>query len=404
METDWHIAGFDEVERQLVKLRPYLPDGDSTVKEHNGNVCGSSRMYEKCFPDEHCAPSDGGDESLLSLVNVGGSSNSTPLCGSSVSSSWFEFTDTVVSVSIRHQYQFLGKGAHSTVYRGTITDHAHQNEVRTVAVKVTRLQFVCPGDIDHLIRILRLGKSICHSCFIRCFYIGLPQVKDGQREEIKLYEALELASGGTLDTLLKKEERLSENVVRRILVNILGVLKHLHDEVGVVHNDVKPLNILLVAGESKNDVRYKLSDIDAMCAINPSRFGDDVRITGDANMEGSERLCGTPLYMSPESCRGVYSLPANDIWSVGVMTYQLSTGRLPWGQLELQVPSMILHGFRRVGDSSFGPILDEFNPDYVSTYSDELKDFVRCCLTKEASDRPSASTLLRHPFISASVT
>ncbi|ESL06584.1 protein kinase [Trypanosoma rangeli SC58] len=318
----------------------------------------------------------------------------------------FEFVDQENSVVLTHGYDLLGKGAHSNVYRGTLCVTTVSGVTRyDAAVKINRLNMSSVAEVDRWMRLVQLWRSVKHPCLTYCYYVGLPPM-EGDEEVISIYGAYEMMLGGTLDASLKREERFSEDVVRVILLDVLQALYYLHDELGVVHNDVKPQNILLVMDEATRQVRHKLADFDLMCPITFSS-SEMVLSTGPildrGGCDADELTYGTPPYMSPESCRGFPFLPKNDIWSVGILTYQLSTGRLPWSPLELCVPSMILHGYRQDSSNLFGPSLEEFEKDFCHVYSEELKDLVRICLADEASRRPTAAALLQHPFLRSSV-
>ncbi|KEG09279.1 protein kinase [Trypanosoma grayi] len=423
MEENWRRLSFDDVICRLYQLRSHLSLTNNTEEPHrktevvsNSSLnCVDSSIHDvpivssalaaaaACDHDDNIENAEDDNGGLFALLTVDDGIDSTLQENYERCQSPLEFVSQDGSVVITRAHKLLGRGAYSEVYHGTLSVAAPKEERYLVAVKVSHMQVISVDEIDRWIRMLSLRKTIIHPCIIHCYYIGLLDA-ESETKVIRMYAALELSSGGTLDLVLKKKERLMENTIRTILSHILSALSYLHETIGVVHNDVKPHNILLVMNQEDNDVRYKLSDFDAICKVSSTQTitgSVTPPISSGVKQEGEEGVYGTPLYMSPESCRGKPFLPGNDVWSVGILTYQLSTGRLPWGPLEAQVPSLILHGYRQAYSGGFGPILDEFEQGVGHAYSKELKDMVRACLAKSPGERPSASALLQHPFFSS---
>jgi serine/threonine protein kinase len=117
-------------------------------------------------------------------------------------------------------------------------------------------------------------------------------------------------------------------------------------------------------------------------------FGTSLLMPGlRNNVVEVPKLVGTPWYMAPENIRSLYS-PTSDIWSLGIVTYQLLCGVLPFeGQYITQVWRGILEK---------EPELDGMLWEGVS---EDAKDFVKACLQKDHIYRPSALEALRHPWL-----
>jgi len=131
-------------------------------------------------------------------------------------------------------------------------------------------------------------------------------IHDGQ-----LLIASEYASGGTLESkVFQHGQGLDWKSAVRMVSGIVAGLSHLHG-VGIVHRDLKPANILLQAGIPR------LTDFGISSLLRTTRSTRSAR--------------GTPAYMSPESWNGKCSVQA-DIWSVGVILYEMLTGTLPFPQ------------------------------------------------------------------------
>lgn len=402
-ESEWREWGFQEALRFFTQIRSRgveRIDADTTLLEATHHV-----STEHCDTESFKLATADETECLFSLVKIDDDKNeSSTFEALGVSSGSFKFVHEKHSVVFTHKHELLGKGGYSKVYRGTLcVEAAGSGEKHTVAVKVTRLRLNSIDEIDRWTRVIRLWQTAVHPCLVYCHYIGVSPL-DGVKGDATMYTVLEMASNGSLDALLKKKERFTEDAIRTILLDLLDGLAYLHNEIGVVHNDIKPQNILLIMDESSQRVRYKLSDFDAMCPVSStlsSTTSNKTMMVNEPKADLEARVYGTPAYMSPESCRGLPFLPANDVWSVGILTYQLSTGRLPWRPLELQVSSMILYGYRQHLTDHFGPTLDEFEQNTACVYSNELKDLVKVCLSEKASERPSVSKLLSHPFFSS---
>jgi serine/threonine protein kinase len=123
--------------------------------------------------------------------------------------------------------------------------------------------------------------------------------------------AMELATGAELSRYTRANRLLPEAVVLRIIARVAGALAHAHAR-GVVHRDLKPANVRIDLGED----RVKLLD-----------FG--VARLEDAAVTRTGVTLGTPAYMAPEQLTGDHADARSDIYALGVMMYELLSGRLP---------------------------------------------------------------------------
>ncbi|MFL5359248.1 protein kinase domain-containing protein [Archangium sp.] len=142
----------------------------------------------------------------------------------------------------------------------------------------------------------------------------------GQTEDGALFIAMEFVPGQDLHTVLSKEGPLPEARIVRVVSQVLSALYDAHNA-GVIHRDLKPENIMVEQRRNEPDF-VKVLDF-GIAKIQDSE-GDGPALTRTGF------VCGTPEYMSPEQARGSTLDHRSDLYAVGVILYQLLTGRLPF--------------------------------------------------------------------------
>jgi len=142
----------------------------------------------------------------------------------------------------------------------------------------------------------------------------------GQAEDGSLYIAMEFVSGRDLHDILSKEWPLPEARVVRIVSQVLSALQDAH-LAGVIHRDLKPENIMVEQRRGEPDF-VKVLDFGIAKVQDTSEDGPALTRAGF--------VCGTPEYMSPEQARGAQLDARSDLYAVGVILYQLTTGLLPF--------------------------------------------------------------------------
>jgi eukaryotic-like serine/threonine-protein kinase len=194
----------------------------------------------------------------------------------------------------------LGGGGMGTVYK------AHDREVdRVVALKVIRAELA--GDSNILARFkqeLILARKITHKNVIRIFDLG--------RASGTRFITMEYVEGEDLRSLVKKEGRPAPQVAVEIMQQVCNALEAAHAE-GIVHRDLKPQNIM----------------VDAQRKVYVMDFGI-ARSVGSEGMTMTGELVGTPDYMSPEQVRGEHVDCRSDIFSLGIIFYELLSGKMPY--------------------------------------------------------------------------
>ncbi len=143
----------------------------------------------------------------------------------------------------------------------------------------------------------------------------------GQAEDGALFIAMEFVPGQDLHQVLTREWPLPESRVVRIVSQVLSALSDAHGA-GVIHRDLKPENIMVE--QRRNDGDF-VKVLDFGIAKITDSSGEDVPALTRAGF-----VCGTPEYMSPEQARGAQLDHRSDLYAVGVILYQLTTGLLPF--------------------------------------------------------------------------
>eukprot|EP00919_Chromeraceae_sp_WS-2016_P048052 GHVR01113856.1.p1 GENE.GHVR01113856.1~~GHVR01113856.1.p1 ORF type:complete len:393 (-),score=80.43 GHVR01113856.1:488-1666(-) len=271
----------------------------------------------------------------------------------------FDPKDIMFDVSI-----VLGKGISGAVLKGV-----HEPTGTPLAVKVVALDSKTSRDhVRH-----DLAESIVLG--VKCPNLIQFYVAHFDASSTCVYIAMEYMDLGSLHDLqvsLRKSGHaatLPEHLLANVLMQSLIGLNVLHSN-DCIHRDIKPHNILI---NSQGEV--KLTD-----------FGISKSLD---TMSICNTFVGTQLYMSPErvTCDD-YSYSA-DIWSFGLLVFELSTGALPWANASS--PASFYNALLKKNIPKL-PQNDDFD------FSDELCNLVECCLCRDASERWTAGQLLTHPF------
>ncbi len=196
----------------------------------------------------------------------------------------------------------LGKGGMGSVYRGF--DPAIS---RAVAIKAISKTSLGEDDLKHIMQRFRHEAQAVG----RLVHPRIVQIYDYGEDDDVAYIVMELVNGKTLAQHLQQEAGYELREVGEIIRQLLDGLGHAH-AAGVIHRDVKPANLLI-----NSDGRIKVSDF-GIARIETSQLTQ----IGD--------VLGTPHYMAPEQFLGIDIGLQADLYSVGVITYELLTGRKPF--------------------------------------------------------------------------
>lgn len=273
-----------------------------------------------------------------------------------------------VAAAVGPQYEIddeIGRGGMSVVYRAR-----DRRLNRPVAIKVLPPELAHdPAIRARFTREAQTSAQLSHAHIVPIYDVG-------EREGLA-YFVMAIVSGGNLAMLLTREPRQPVEEVRRLLCEIADALAYAHLR-GVIHRDIKPDNILLDEATG----RVLVTDFGIARAIEASTR---LTVTGIA--------VGTPAYMSPEQAVGDREIDGrSDLYSLGVLGYQMLTGRLPFNAGN----SMALL-LKHVAEPP--PPIGELRPDAPRA----LREAIERSLMKSPEDRWPTVAAMREALLSERV-
>jgi serine/threonine protein kinase len=247
----------------------------------------------------------------------------------------------------------LGGGGMAQVYL------AHDEVLgRDVALKILRQQYADEEFVERFKREAKNAAALNHPNIVQVY-------DQGQTEDDTHYIAMEYVPGETLKSRITREGRLDPGEAAGIASRVADALSVAHER-GIVHRDIKPQNVLLTpAGEAK------------VVDFGIARAASAKTVT-ETNL-----VLGTAAYMSPEQVSGERVGPASDLYSLGVVLYEMLTGELPY-----QAEDPIATAMKHLDEPSRHP--REANPEVPEA----LDALTTKLLAKKPEDRyPGAAEL-----------
>lgn len=244
----------------------------------------------------------------------------------------------------RYQLEdFIGQGGMSLVYRAVDIRTGH-----SVAVKILKSEY--NSDKEFLERFQREAQAaslMSHHNIVNLLDVGV----EGEYR----YLVLEYVSGSTLKDVIRQKGRLSTATAIQITVRILSALQHAHDN-GIIHRDIKPQNVLI-----HSDGHVKVAD-----------FGI-ARMINAFTISKGDTVVGSVHYSSPEQAMGGVVEATSDIYSTGVVMYEMLTGRVPF-----------------VGDTPVSVAMQHINdaPPPITDYAPETPPAVVAVVMKALAKNP----------------
>jgi len=263
----------------------------------------------------------------------------------------------------------IGGGGMALVYK------AHDILLnRNVAVKILRQQFVHDEEfVRRFRREAQAAASLSHPNIVSVYDVG--------QQDDTHYIVMEYVEGRNLNDIIKERAPLQPEEAVRIAAQICDALDHAHNN-QIIHRDIKPHNILI----GKNG-RVKVTDFGIARAVTSSTITQTGSVVGSVH------------YLSPEHAKGVVTGEKSDLYSLGVVLYQMVTGRLPFlGESPISVALKHLQdGFEEprkvnphIPQSLENVILRAMrkNPGERYASAREMLDDLETCLSPERLDEP----------------
>lgn len=352
------VNNSSEVSLQDLRLSPSVGQG---VQQHG--KAKRQTVISSYSPTKSSNSSEGG---LASLPT-------TPLASTTASNS-LKDKDLV-------HLRDLGAGNY-----GEVLKVFHVPLQKTMARKIVTIDAKLTAQTQ-IIRELRIMHE-CHSPYIVEFYGAY------LRSNTAVVLCMEYCNCGSIDKLanLLVDKEFPLLVLKNLLFSILSGLNYLYETHKIIHRDIKPSNVLMThKGE------FKLCD-----------FGVSRELTNSVAL--ADTFVGTSTYMSPERIQGnLYSLKS-DVWSMGLLLYEVASGYSPWTDIPVgkgsgkrgvktQGPEGILDLLQRIVNEKSPSLLNKTNQFTSEVFDTDMCRFIDKCLIKDESQRPHPQELLNEPFL-----
>ncbi len=259
--------------------------------------------------------------------------------------------------------RLVGRGGMGEVYEAADAELGG-----TVAVKTLRPELSSnEAFVARFRREVQLARRVTHSNICRVFDVGY----DNSDGHSRAFLTMEFLDGETLTHYMHREKRAEPRQVARLVEQIASGLAALHEN-GIIHRDLKPGNIMLVSAYSGR-MRAVVND-----------FGLSRTVLDNASsVVGTAGFAGTPDYMSPEQLLGKRLTPASDVYALGLVMFEMITGRRPFGG-----GHAVQNAVQRVTENVESPakLVPGLDPGWES--------LILRCLAREPGQRPQMQEIV----------
>jgi serine/threonine protein kinase len=264
----------------------------------------------------------------------------------------------------------IGSGGMAQVYRGEHTTIARQVAIKVLAAAYSKH----PATVVRFLQEARAASQVAHE--------NVVEVTDfGETETGQPFIVMEYLAGESLAATMVAEGPFEWSRAQPILLQILAALCAAHDH-RVIHRDMKPGNCFRIERMGTVDF-IKVLDFGIAKVLRED--GTGITLT----QQGT--VMGTPDYMAPEQCRGTKVDARSDLYAVGVMAYEMLTGKLPF-RADEAVDVMHMHVFEPP------PPMREVAP-HVEVPA-RVEALVRKVLAKDPDQRPASAGDLARALLS----
>jgi serine/threonine protein kinase len=248
----------------------------------------------------------------------------------------------------------LGKGGFGHVWKVR-----HKNSGKIFAIKVINKDYIRKENmVDQINREIEIMYRVDHPHVIKLY--------NHYEDDDNFYLIMHCAGKGQLYSQLKRVKRFDERTVAQYLREVISAVKYLHSmKPPIIHRDIKPENVLI-----DNDNRAKLAD------FGWSNFYEEDK--------KRETYCGTPEYLAPEMVTKSGHNESVDIWSIGVLAFELLAGR----------PPFVYKGDTNALYNDIKGLKIKWTDDFPTL----AKNLVSKILKLKPSERPSLDEILAHPW------
>jgi eukaryotic-like serine/threonine-protein kinase len=266
--------------------------------------------------------------------------------------------------------RFIGQGGMGQVYEALDLELKGRIALKAIRPEISSN----PQVLSRFRREVQLTRRITHPNVCRTFDIERHAGKENGIDAEITFLTMELLEGETLADLLRRQQRLTTSETLPLVIQMIEALSAAHN-VGIVHRDFKPSNVLLVP--STAGLRVVVTDFGLARAILPD--GELSAEQHSSPLTNSEGLLGTLVYMAPEQLERGEATPASDIYSLGLVMFEMITGQRPFAD-----PIPFSEALKRIKQAAPSPRIH--NPDLAP----EWEAIICQCLQLNPEARPES--------------